>query len=158
MNWSLPGSSVHSIFHTRILEWVAIFCLRGSPWQHSFYCSNEGINICGDKFRTHELDCFHLWKHGLKCVFFSVFAAIPGYHRLGGNNRYLLPTALEAESPRLGWKPGQILVKGFFLIYIQQSSSCILNIVERGQVSRFSDVSSYKSTDSIMQVLPSWPN
>ena len=107
----------------------------------------------------HESDYFHLWEHGLKCVFFSVFAAIPGYHRLGGlNNRHLFPTALEAESPRLGWQPGQILVKGFFLIYIQQSSSCILNIVERGQMSKLSDVSSYKSTDSIMQVLHSWPN
>ena len=79
-----------------------------------------------------------------------MFAAIPGYHRLGGSNRYLFPTALKAESPRLGWQPGQILVKGFFLIYIQQSSSCILNLVERGQVSKLSDVFSYKSTDSIM--------
>ena len=24
MDYSLPGSSVHGIFHTRVLEWVAI--------------------------------------------------------------------------------------------------------------------------------------
>ena len=29
---SLPGSSVHGIFHTRILEWVAISFSRGSSW------------------------------------------------------------------------------------------------------------------------------
>ena len=30
MDRSLPGSSVHGIFHTRILEWVAIsFCRQG---------------------------------------------------------------------------------------------------------------------------------
>ena len=30
MNCSLPGSSVHSIFQARILDWVAIFFSRGS--------------------------------------------------------------------------------------------------------------------------------
>ena len=29
---SLPGSSVHEISQARILEWVAISSLRGSPW------------------------------------------------------------------------------------------------------------------------------
>ena len=32
MDWSLPGSSVHGIFQTRRLEWVAISCSRGSSW------------------------------------------------------------------------------------------------------------------------------
>ena len=32
MNYSLPGSSVHAIFHARILEWVGISSSRGSPW------------------------------------------------------------------------------------------------------------------------------
>ena len=30
MDYSLPGSSVHGVFQARILEWVAIFCCRGS--------------------------------------------------------------------------------------------------------------------------------
>ena len=30
MDYSLPGSSVHEISQTRVLEWVAISCSRGS--------------------------------------------------------------------------------------------------------------------------------
>ena len=30
MDWGQPGSSVHSIFQARILEWVAISSPRGS--------------------------------------------------------------------------------------------------------------------------------
>ena len=30
MDCSLPGSSVHGIFHARVLEWVAISVPRGS--------------------------------------------------------------------------------------------------------------------------------
>ena len=30
MNWGLPGSSIHGIFQTRVLEWVAISFSRGS--------------------------------------------------------------------------------------------------------------------------------
>ena len=32
MDYSLPGSSVHGILQTRILEWVAIPFSRGSSW------------------------------------------------------------------------------------------------------------------------------
>ena len=32
MDYSLPGSSVHGISQAKILEWVAIFFSRGSPW------------------------------------------------------------------------------------------------------------------------------
>ena len=32
MDWSLPGSSIHGIFQTRILEWVAISFFRGASW------------------------------------------------------------------------------------------------------------------------------
>ena len=32
MDCSLPHSSVHGIFHARVLEWVAISCSRGSSW------------------------------------------------------------------------------------------------------------------------------
>ena len=32
MNHSLPGSSVHGIFQTRILEWVAVSFSRESSW------------------------------------------------------------------------------------------------------------------------------
>ena len=32
MDCSLSGSSVHGIFQARVLEWIAIFFSRGSPW------------------------------------------------------------------------------------------------------------------------------
>ena len=32
MDCSLPGSSVHEIFHSRVLEWVAISFSRGPSW------------------------------------------------------------------------------------------------------------------------------
>ena len=42
MNCSLPGSSVHGIVQTRILEWVAILFSRGSPAQGL----NPGLSHC----------------------------------------------------------------------------------------------------------------
>ena len=33
MDYSLSGSSVHEIFQTNILEWVAISSTRGSSWK-----------------------------------------------------------------------------------------------------------------------------
>ena len=33
MDWSPPGSSVHGILQTRILEWIAVSFSRGSPNQ-----------------------------------------------------------------------------------------------------------------------------
>ena len=36
MGYRLPGSSVHGIFHVRILEWVAISSSRGSSWPRNW--------------------------------------------------------------------------------------------------------------------------
>ena len=38
MDCSLPGSSVHGILQTRILEWVAIPFSRGSSWPRDWTC------------------------------------------------------------------------------------------------------------------------
>ena len=38
MYWSLPGSSVHEIFQTRVLEWVAISYSKGSSWPRDQIC------------------------------------------------------------------------------------------------------------------------
>ena len=43
MDCSLPGSSVHGILQTRILEWVAMPSSRGSSWPRDwthFYCGS----------------------------------------------------------------------------------------------------------------------
>ena len=51
---SPPGSSIHGIFQARILEWVALFFSRGSPWprdwtqvsrivgRHLYHLSHQG--------------------------------------------------------------------------------------------------------------------
>ena len=57
MDCSLPGSSVHGIFQSRVLEWVAVFFSRGSSqpsdwtWlshivgrHFSVWATREGIN------------------------------------------------------------------------------------------------------------------
>ena len=38
MDCSLPGSSVHGIFHARTLEWVVISYSRGSYWPRDWTC------------------------------------------------------------------------------------------------------------------------
>ena len=51
MNCSPAGSSVHGIFQARILEWVAIFCSRGSLqpkdqiWVSGTFCTADGFLI-----------------------------------------------------------------------------------------------------------------
>ena len=48
MGCSLPGSSIHGIFHTRVLEWVAIvfsrsedFVFQSEMWRHGQFGSEE---------------------------------------------------------------------------------------------------------------------
>ena len=45
MDCSLPGSSVQGILQARRLEWVAIFCSRGSsrPWNRTWVSRLAGI-------------------------------------------------------------------------------------------------------------------
>ena len=53
MDCSPPGSSVHGIFHTRILEWVAFFLLQGIfPTQRSNRTSPVSLALVGGFF-TH---------------------------------------------------------------------------------------------------------
>ena len=48
MDYSSLGSSVHGIFHTRILEWVAIFFSRGFSWHRNW----TGVSCIGSTFFT----------------------------------------------------------------------------------------------------------
>ena len=48
MNCSLPGSSVHGILQTRILEWVAIPFSRGSSWPRD----RTHFSCTGSRFYT----------------------------------------------------------------------------------------------------------
>ena len=56
-DYSLPGSSVHRIFHARVLEWVAIPFSRGSSWLR------DGPSLAGRFFTvwaTRETQSYYL--------------------------------------------------------------------------------------------------
>ena len=50
MDCSPPGSSVHGILQTRILEWVAMPSSRGSSWPRDWACVSCGSCIAGGFF------------------------------------------------------------------------------------------------------------
>ena len=50
MNHSPPGSTVHGLFQTRTLEWVAIPFSRGSSWPRDWTCVSWGSCIKGGFF------------------------------------------------------------------------------------------------------------
>ena len=52
MGYSLPGSCVHGIFQTRILEWVAISFTRGSSWLRIGPVSLAFPTLAGGFFTT----------------------------------------------------------------------------------------------------------
>ena len=68
MDCNLPGSSVHGIFHARILEWVAISFSRGSSWPRYQTC----VSCTGRQILYHWvtkeapfnclLDTIDVWK------------------------------------------------------------------------------------------------
>ena len=50
MNCSPPGSSVHGIFQSRVLEWVVISSFRGSSWPREWTCISCFSCIAGRFF------------------------------------------------------------------------------------------------------------
>ena len=55
MDWSLPGSSIHGIFQTRILEWVAVPTSRGSSQPRDQTCTFCVSCIAGGFFIAESL-------------------------------------------------------------------------------------------------------
>ena len=54
MGCSLPGSSVHGIFQTRIVEHVAIFYSSGSPWPRTqTWVSHASVSFIGRQILYH---------------------------------------------------------------------------------------------------------
>ena len=62
MNCSPPGSSVHVIFQTRILEWVAMPSSRGSSW-HRDWTRVSSVSCTGRRVLYHYtvLSCCCVW-------------------------------------------------------------------------------------------------
>ena len=52
MDHSLPGSSVHGILQTRVLEWIAMPSFRGSSWPRDRTC-NSSISCIGRQILYH---------------------------------------------------------------------------------------------------------
>ena len=61
INCSLPGSSVHGIFQTRVLEWVAISFSRGSSWAMD-YTHNSHIS-CNGRWILYHWATWGLCQH-----------------------------------------------------------------------------------------------
>ena len=60
MDYSPPGSSVHGILQTRILEWVAISFSRGSSWPRD---RTQVFHIAGRRFNLWPTGDY--WAHSL---------------------------------------------------------------------------------------------
>ena len=86
--YSLPGSSVHGILQSRILEWVAVPFSRGSSWPRAqtlgllhcrqilYHLSHQGCNPGGSCFRfsTQESEfCIPGVYRNTGCVAFVVY-------------------------------------------------------------------------------------
>ena len=54
MDCSLPGSSIHGIFQTRILEWVAISFSRGSSWPRGWTRVSCFVGRCFSRLFAYE--------------------------------------------------------------------------------------------------------
>ena len=98
MDCSLPGSSVHRIFHARILEWVAIFSSRGPSWPrdrtqvYCVFCIGRQITYCwvtledckeeGNMQTCNFWGVFMSWANSWRWVFSQEsFAAVRGLPR-----------------------------------------------------------------------------
>ena len=55
MDCSLPGSSMHEIFHARVLEWVAISFSRGSSWLRDWTQVSRIVGRCFTIWATREI-------------------------------------------------------------------------------------------------------
>ena len=80
MDCSLPGSSVHGIFQTKILEWVAIAFTRRSSWPRDWTWVSH---IVGRRFTVWATGkSFLIWG----CWQFSWFPWSPSLHHENGQN------------------------------------------------------------------------
>ena len=84
--WGLPGSSIHGIFQTRVLEWVAISFSRGSSQPRDWIC----VSCIGRQILYH----WATWEASKKLVYLSI---------LSKRDHTLQRTAAE--------EPGDVLVR-----------------------------------------------
>ena len=71
MGCSLPGSSVHGIFQTRMLEWIAIFFARGSSRPRNRTQVSRIAGRCFTIWATREVTILRTMLI-LECLFFLI--------------------------------------------------------------------------------------
>ena len=71
MDCSPPGSSVHGIFQTRVLEWGAIAFSGGAPWDLCIFpVRSQSILFCSVQYLLKNIYCYyfmHFAVLGLSC-------------------------------------------------------------------------------------------
>ena len=80
---SLPGSSVHEIFQTRVLEWVAIFFSRGSSKPRDRTRISCTAGRCFTIWATREPNiyvcvcvCVYIYTHIYTCIYIYIFTIV----------------------------------------------------------------------------------
>ena len=66
--WVPPGSSIHGIFQTRILEWVAIFSSRGSSQSRDEPMSPESPALWAGSLLPSHLGSPSFRSQGVKSI------------------------------------------------------------------------------------------
>ena len=100
MDCSLPGSSVHGILQTRILEWVAVSFSRGSSWPRVGSCIGRQILDC---WATREASIL-LRRPRLLVPVFMVFISAWKWVSLVAQRLKHLPGMWETRVWSLGWE------------------------------------------------------
>ena len=92
LDCSPPGSSVHGIFQTRILEWVAISSSRGSSWQGDWTHVSFISCLAGGFFPTKppgkckNSSCqYKLVRLEVRCFSYWMITEIPGFPNNGAS-------------------------------------------------------------------------
>ena len=76
MDWGPPGSSVHGILQTRILEWVAISFSRGSS-QSRDQTGASGVSCIGRQVLYHQCNMGSPYMCVCVCVYVCIYIYIP---------------------------------------------------------------------------------
>ena len=97
MNCSPPGSSVHEILQARILQWVAIFFSRGSPWPGDWI---QVSSIVSSVQFSHSVMSDSLQPHGLQHSRLPCPSPTPGvYSNSCPLSQWCHPTILSSVIP-----------------------------------------------------------
>ena len=98
MDCSSPGFSVHGIFQVRILEWVSIFCSRGS-----FCCRDQTCISCVSHTGRQILYLWATWgdhqTHNTSQNILDLFPVLIVKNHPRNTVRVLYQEAIETHSP-----------------------------------------------------------